>query len=400
MIEPKIFYRDFDHLLKKIRQGETNKDFLCHILLEVQNSFGEALHLGGLQLYEDRGDEFVLIESCENGAAKNLRHRLKTDSEAVKLVLRHGSYIYDDGKLSIQPEMGGRAGHGIAAAMVIRSGERRWIAVYKLRAGWTRDEVLFALNAIRTTLSYRLFSQAIETDLEQAAEIQRSLLPARPPEVSGYQIAVRSQPAELVGGDLYDFFEFDDDVFGVCIGDASGHGLPAALLVRDIVIGLRMGLEKHMKMVYTFKKLNEVIYKSTFSSRFVSLFYADIEKDGHMIYVNGGHPAPFIVCGDKIEELKATGLIIGALPDMTLHRAYAKLEPNAVLVLYSDGLFERESQDEELFKIQRLQELVKQIQEYDAEKIVEVVFQKIFEFGSRSKWEDDSTLVVIKRLPT
>ena len=95
-------------------------------------------------------------------------------------------------------------------------------------------------------------------------------------------IAGFSKPAELVGGDLFDYFNFDNEEFGVCIGDASGHGLPAALLVRDVVTGLRMGLEKQMKMVYTFKKLNNVIYRSVYSTRFISLFYAEIQKDGNL----------------------------------------------------------------------------------------------------------------------
>jgi len=173
------------------------------------------------------------------------------------------------------------------------------------------------------------------------------------------KIAGRSQPAELVGGDLYDYFNFDEDGFGVCIGDASGHGLPAALLVRDVVTGLRMGLEKHMKMVYTFKKLNNVIYQSVYSTRFISIFYAEIEKDGIIQFVNAGHPAPILFDGNKFSELESTGLIFGALPEIQLTRGFAQITPGSVLVLYTDGIIERKSPTIEDFSIDRLKEVIK-----------------------------------------
>ncbi|MFQ5750636.1 MAG: PP2C family protein-serine/threonine phosphatase [bacterium] len=398
MISPKIFYRDFDTLLKKIRQKKTGKNFLYSILKEVQKNFGDALQIGGLRIYEDRGDEFVLVSTFADNDSNNKVEKLSVASEAVQKVLKHGSYIYDEQDLSIAPEMSNQDYYAIPAAMVIRSPVQRWIAVFELNAGWVREEVLFSMNAIRTALNYRLFSEAIENDLQQAAQIQQSLLPRHNPRIPGYQIAGRSRPTEVVGGDLYDYFEFDTDIFGVCVGDASGHGLPAALLVRDVVIGLRMGLEKHMKMVHTFEKLNNVIYRSTYSSRFVSLFYGEIEREGHLIYVNAGHPAPFLVAGNEIQDLKATGLILGALPEIKLQRSFTYMKPNSVLVLYSDGIFERENQNEEPYNIQRLKHLVVQNQEKDADEILNLIFEEVYEFGNRSNWEDDSTLVIIKRM--
>ncbi|MCG8604708.1 PP2C family protein-serine/threonine phosphatase [bacterium] len=397
MIEPKTFYRDFDDLLKKIRLKKTDENFLCSILKEVQKNFGERLHMGSLRLYEDHGDAFVLIRTFDNHNGKPPVESVSLEDEAVQKVLVHGTYIYDEDKVSIDPEISRQRHYAIPAAFVIRSPEKRWIGVFELKSGWVREEVIFSLNAIRTALNYRLHSDAIQTELQQAAQIQKSLLPQRVPEAPGYQIAARSQPTEIVGGDLYDFVQFDD-ILGVAIGDASGHGLPAALLVRDIVIGMRMGLEKHLKMVHTLQKLNSVIYRSTYSSRFVSLFYGELEEDGHLIYVNAGHPTPLLVRGEKVQSLTATGLILGALPEITLHRAYARIEPGSVLVLFSDGLFERENEKEEIFSLERLKQLVVKHQSKDAQAILDTIFNEIDEFGNRIKWEDDCTMVVIKRL--
>ncbi|MFQ5823793.1 MAG: PP2C family protein-serine/threonine phosphatase [bacterium] len=398
MIEPKTFYRNLDYLLKKIRKKKSSKYFLYSILQELVKTFGDDLHFSNVRLYEERGEEFVLIRSSKVTNFPKATEKISAKSKAVQEVLNHGSYIYDKHDLSIDPEISSQNYYAIPAAFTVHSPEQRWIVLVELKSGWAREEFSFCMNAVRTALNYRLYSEAIETDLEQAAHIQQSLLPGITPQIPGYQISGRSQPAELVGGDLFDYFEFDDDIFGVSVGDASGHGLPAALLVRDVVIGLRMGLEKHMKMVHTFQKLNHVIYRSTFSSCFVSLFYGEIERDGHLIYINAGHPAPLLISGDKVQELKATGLILGALPEITLHRSYAHIEPNSVLVLYSDGIFERENQNEETYSIEHLKNLVVQNQHKNAQEIQNLIFEDVFEFGNRSKWEDDSTLVVIKRV--
>lgn len=398
MFEPKTFYRDFDSLLKKIRREKTGKGFVCSILEEVQNTFGEQLNIANVRLYEDRGDEFVLINKFNYDNGRSVIKKIPLEAEAVQQVLRHGSYIYDEKTTSIDPEISNQEYYAIPAAFVIRSPEQRWIAVFELKSGWVREEVIFSLNAIRTALNYRLFSEAVQNELEQAAQIQRSLLPREAPKIAGYQIACRSQPTEIVGGDLYDFFEFGEDSFGVSIGDASGHGLPAALLVRDIVIGMRMGIEEHMKMVYSFQRLNSVIYRSTYSSRFISLFYGEIERDGQLIFINAGHPAPFWVDGNEVQDLKATGLILGALPEIKLHRSYAHVKPGSVLVLYSDGIFERENQEEETFTIQRLKQLVIDNQEKNADDLMNLIFNTVYVFGNKTKWEDDVTLVIIKRL--
>ncbi|MEK7729524.1 MAG: SpoIIE family protein phosphatase, partial [candidate division KSB1 bacterium] len=303
MIEPKTFYRKLDALLRKIGKEKSGKKFLSTIMAEVESSFGEDLRITNGRLYQEQRDTFTLIAPLEKTKSKQA-FKLAVASEAVSRVLQNGSYIYDDAALGADFGFEPHREYTIPAAFtVVRNPDRRWLFVFELKSGWAREEIEFCMNAVRSALNYRLFSDAIKNDLQQAATIQQSLLPAQALVIRGYEMAGRSQPAELVGGDLYDYIPFDDDMFGVAIGDASGHGLPAALLVRDVVTGLRMGLEKEMKMVETLKKLNRVIHRSTFSSRFISLFYGEIESNGNVIYVNAGHPGPLLVHGDRVLEL-------------------------------------------------------------------------------------------------
>lgn len=399
MIEPKNFYRKLDSLLTTIGKEKTGKNFLFTILKAIEQNFSTDLYIGNGRVYEEEGEGFVLVKRPGISKSARATAKLATDSEAVQLVLKYGSYIYDDPAVSIDAEISRQSEYSIPAAFtVMRSPSERWVVVFELKAGWVREEVEFCINAVRAALNYRLFSEAIKSGLEQAAHIQNSLLPQTPPHIKGYEIAGRSQSAELVGGDLFDYFPYSNEMFGVSVGDASGHGLPAALLVRDVVTGLRMGLEEQMKMVHTLKKLNRVIHRSTYSTRFVSLFYAEIESNGHVIYANAGHPAPLLIRGNRVTELKPTGIILGALPELSIHRSLANFERGAVLAMFSDGIFERFNPEGESFGMERLQNLIIEHQKRNAQELLDIVFNTVFEFGRGAAWEDDATLVVIKRL--
>ena len=397
MIEPKVFYRELDAILAQIAKGKVNQNFFRIILSEIEQKFGSTLNIRKSHIYEQRGDEFVLIGSSGSEKSQEIAAEIHMESEAVRLVLKHGSYIYDSHKLAEEFDMKPGYGYIVPAAISFHVPERQWLRVFELESGWTEEEITLFLNALRTALNYRILSEMIGTELERAVQIQKSLLPRKAPEIEGYEMAGRSQAAQVVGGDFFDYFQYEDNEFGVSIGDASGHGLPAALLIRDVAIGLRMGLAKEMRMVHTIKKLNQVIQRSTYVTSFVSLFVGEIESGSHFFYVNAGHPAPFVVKGEKIEELGATGITLGFMPEMELHRAFVSLEPESVLVLYSDGLIERERAEDEQYGIERLKKFVTDNQQHSAEELVNLIFKDVFDFGDRKGWDDDATLVVIKR---
>lgn len=398
MIDPKIFFRKLDQVLTKISQEKADGQFLYSIVSDLETIFGQDLQITNGRIYEQQDDEFVLLEAPVHPNKPAPASRIPLDSTAVRYVLQHGTYIYDDPRVAIDRAILEQQEYAVPAAITVRSPERRWLFVFELKSGWMREEVEFTLNAVRTMLEYRLISESVNNELRRAVQIQESLLPAVSPDFNGFQISGRMQPAELVGGDFFDYIPFDTDTLGITVGDTSGHGLPAALLVRDVVTGLRMGLEKEMKMVYTLKKLNRVIYRSTFSSGFVSLCYGELESNGNFIYVNAGHPAPLYVKGERVIELKASGLIIGAIPEINLRRSYQFVEPESLLVFYSDGIFERENRRGEPFGLDRLKRLIIENQHKTAQQLVSLIFDEVFAFGGNRKWKDDATVVIVKRL--
>jgi len=163
-----------------------------------------------------------------------------------------------------------------------------------------------------------------------------------------------------------------------------------------VVTGLRMGVEREMRMAEAMQKLNRVIHRSTLSSNFVSLFFAQIESTGNILYVNAGHPPPILIHGSQAKRLQPTGMILGAVSDTEYRRASASFDQDAVLVLYSDGVVERRIGDEE-FGLSRLEDAVIRNQEESAVAILDRIYQAVTQFGDPSAFEDDVTLVVIKK---
>jgi len=396
MIEPKEFYRKLDSLLNKIGHEKSGKDFLLTILKEIEKTFGKELRLGKGRIYEQNGDEFILVYASSKPGIVKTAENIPISSEAIQSILNSKTYIFDNPVFSIG-DMQSRTEYAIPAAITVNNPDNRWIFVFELKSGWIREEIEFCLNAVRSVLNYRLFSESVKSELEQAVQIQKSLQPLSTPKIPGYDIAGHSQPAELVGGDLFDYFHFGGEEFGFCIGDASGHGIPAALMARDVITGLRMGIEKHMKMVHTLKKLNSVIYRSAYSTRFVSLIYAEMEEKGNLFYVNAGHPVPFLLHNNKITDLDGSGIVFGALPEIELHRSYINLPYDSSLILFSDGILERQNNKGEEFGLERLKKVVLQNNNLNAEEILKSIFRFADEFGGKKKWKDDATAVVVKR---
>jgi len=323
---------------------------------------------------------------------------ITSDSVVIKRTIENGSFIYNDFELRKHFISGEDIATIVPCAISLSSpDESHWLMVFAFKNDWMREEITLFLNAVRTTINYRLFSELLGSEFQKAVQIQKSLLPGKAPKINGYQIAGRSLPAELVGGDFYEYFRFDEGNFGIGIGDVSGHGLAAALSVRDVIIGLHMGLASEHKTVPIIKKLNKVLYNKKYESNYVSVFIGEIESDGHLFYLNAGHPSPFIVTDSEIIDLKPSGIVLGFLESIDLYRLHTHLEPGSILTLYTDGVTERENSQDDHYGLDNLKDLIFQNKNCTPSDLVERVFKSIHEFGNKSKLTDDATIVVVKR---
>jgi len=398
-LEAKLLYRQLDSLFSSLDPKLTQAQLVRSFLEQLFETLRDGLSLRGGLLYSEGGDGFELkasFGSSEGGAPA----RIAEDALPLQLVFEHRVYLFPSPDHDGSLHRTGVGHRGPSAALVVGKRPRRHVLVFLVDDGWVREELDFTLNAVRAALGARLRDERVRGRFREAMAIQQSLLLDEPPSFEGYDIACRSIPAEEVGGDFYDFASFDEESLGLAIGDASGKGLPAALLVRDVVTGLRMGLEKNLKMTHVFAKLNRVIHRSNLSSRFVSMFYGELDRDGGIIYVNAGHPAPLLLHGDRVESLERGGTVVGPLPEVRYRRGYAQLAPGAVLVACSDGILERRDASGAYFGEPGLIRIGRETQLGSAEEILEAVFSAAGRHGGGRPWEDDATVVVVKRHPT
>jgi serine phosphatase RsbU (regulator of sigma subunit) len=386
--QPKAFYRKFDSLLHKIDRASA-RDLNILALDELIGSFATDLKLRSGCLYRLKGASYEKVRGPIGSARGSWPAFIPRHDESVVKLIENKTYIYNE--LPTPP-------WGKNSVAVVLGEENQFIMAFRLDSGWERELLDLSLNTIRNTINYIRSARRLGAVFQEAYEIQKSLLPTHDPKFDGFDIAGRSMATELVGGDLFDFHLFDKKMMGIAIGDASGHGLPAALLVRDVLTGLRMGVERELKIAGLVEKLNRVINQSSLSSRFVSLIYGELEENGTFVYVNAGHSPPLLFKKTEVQELNVGGTILGPIPDITFRRGFAFMEPGDTMVFFTDGVVEREDLTGDPYGKQRLIEFVGKMKDETAATIVEKLFIELYKFGASEKWRDDATAIVIKRL--
>jgi sigma-B regulation protein RsbU (phosphoserine phosphatase) len=261
----------------------------------------------------------------------------------------------------------------------------------------TRAELLSALNSIVYSVRQRLERGRLEDLFEQARTIQLSLLPRGRREFAGFDVFAASTPAHSVGGDLYDYFSVDDETLGFAVADASGHGLPAALQARDVATGLRMGVERDLKIAIMVKRLNRVIHQSGLSSRFISMFFGELERNGNLSYINAGHPPPLLLDTRGLRELSVGGMVLGPDPEATYKLGFEHVDRGASLIAYTDGVIEREDASGDDFGRERLGQWLRATDRLPAEDAVGDLMQRLADFGGGRPFEDDVTVMIVRR---
>ena len=244
--------------------------------------------------------------------------------------------------------------------------------------------------------------QLYERDLKQAAEIQRRLLPGSAPDVRGLDLAGYNAPCRMVGGDYYDFFICPEGWVAVALGDVSGKGMSAALLASSLQARVQVLAEECHELGRFMSRLDRAIAASSPDNRFVSLFFGVIRPEtGAVRYSNAGHNPPMLVRRDgTVERLAATGTILGILPELGYEERLCQLDPDDLLVLYSDGVTEAlgvgEQEDEE-FGEERLAALLIQHRGRPSAGVIEAVMSSLRSWTGDTPAADDITLVAVRR---
>ncbi len=239
----------------------------------------------------------------------------------------------------------------------------------------------------------------MQEEMRVAKETQINLLPKEFPIINGYQIAAKTIPAKEVGGDYYDLIQIDDNRFAFCLGDVSGKGMPAAMLMSNLQATLRSHTVAKNLCKDIISVSNQLLYNSTEPTKFATLFYGIINlKSNDIVFCNAGHNNPLLFTDNqKIVELITGGIMLGCLPDSDFEDEKISVKKNDVIVIYSDGISEAMNESEEEYGEERLTELISNHIEESPDKIIENILSDVEMFvGKASQW-DDMTLMIIKR---
>ncbi|HEV2722658.1 MAG TPA: PP2C family protein-serine/threonine phosphatase [Thermoanaerobaculia bacterium] len=384
-----------ERTLATIESAESMRLTVEQIAETIATNFRDELGITGGRIYERNDDQgyYELVSRFGKVGDGALGIAVPKDYRPIELVVENGIVVMEPTDPGVDRALEDRLGARRFAA-VAAGDDNAHILSFDVSDASSREDVLFSLNLVRYTMNQRLRAERFESLIEEAQRIQQSILPQRVPQYAGFDIWGKTVPAEIVSGDFYDFIPISDNILGLAIADGSGHGLPAALVVRDIYMGLRMATDRDFKIIRTMEKLNHIIHRSRLTTKFVSLFYGELETGGILIYCNAGHNFPFILKGTRFEPLPSGGPVLGPTPDATYTRGFAKLDPGDLLCLYSDGIVEAHDARDREFGLDRLQRIVRANRDRSAREIGSEVLARVSKWGSGV--QDDRTVVIVK----
>jgi steroid delta-isomerase-like uncharacterized protein len=239
--------------------------------------------------------------------------------------------------------------------------------------------------------------ERVERELRVARSIQQASLPKEVPTLEGWQISPLYRPAREVGGDFYDFLEFEDGCLGLVVRDATGKGMPAALVMATTRCMLQAVVQSLGSPGEVLARVNDALVTDIPPNMFVTCLYAILEPEsGRLSYANAGHDPPYVRHGSDAEELRARGMPLGLMPGMSYEEKETIVEPGEAALLYSDGLVEAHDPKGEMFGFPRLRVLL--AEHAEERSLGDFLLEELYSFvGEGWEQEDDITLLTPRR---
>ncbi|HLB00540.1 MAG TPA: GAF domain-containing SpoIIE family protein phosphatase [Bacteroidota bacterium] len=278
----------------------------------------------------------------------------------------------------------------------------------KAVAAFTEDDKrllsIIAAQSAQILENARLYEQekslqTMQEEIRFAAKIQNELLPKQFPKIPGYDIAGKSIPAQEIGGDYFDFIRVDDHRMAVTLGDVTGKGLPAALLMSNVQATLRGQTMVSNSPRECIVRSNRLLYQSTGPEKFVTLFYGILDTTEHSIFFcNAGHDNPYVISKTGgIRRLKTGGTVLSVMEIFPYEEEKIGITEDEVIVIYSDGITEAMNAADELYGEERLVEVLQKIKDRSAIEIIDGIIAAARAHAGKHPQSDDMTIVVVKR---
>ena len=242
-----------------------------------------------------------------------------------------------------------------------------------------------------------LEKQKLEEELEIAKGIQRNLLPKEMPQLTNFQISAMSISSKQVGGDYYDIIKSEDGRYFIGIGDVSGKGVPASLLMANLQAFLKSITRQGYDIAASTQIINDLVSENTTDGRFITFFWLLLDdQKKEMTYVNAGHNPPLLIRDKKITYLDKGGMLLGVMKTFVPYESeVVQLQKDDILVMFTDGVTEAKNREDEEYSDKKLENLLTQKTFSSSEEIMDDVKKSIDEFVAGESQSDDITLIVL-----
>ena len=288
-------------------------------------------------------------------------------------------------------------------------GESHQPIVNAFEKGHGREAALLIRNHVETFSEYLKksesdsgFHRALRKDLEGAKDVQQAFFPPQTFSIPCISWETFYQPAQSIGGDYYDFLSLQGGRWGIAIGDVSGKGIGAALIMASLQASLRaQALHSNLDLSTLIQDVNQLVFEYSPSNFFASLFYAEYEPAKRLLkYVNAGHNPPIVFRGrngsSEILHLKPTDIPIGISGDLQFTTRTFQLASDDVLVAYTDGITEQQNPHGEMWGEEKFEILLGSCHRASSEQIIESILAEVSAFANGQPQRDDMTLMVMK----
>lgn len=289
-------------------------------------------------------------------------------------------------------------------------GERYYEYLLALNSDNIDDKLKLALSIIATTLTseikewrYSKSASHLKANIDEARQLQKSILPEHEHLFGDYEVYGVTNPAEIVGGDFFDYIEAgkEDERLGIAVGDAASKGVGAAAEAMYISGALRMASTFEIKIVPLMRRMNELVHKIFEDDKFASLFYGELslQQSGLFLYANAGHNPPIFykAASKSVTLLETTGPLLGPAPNANYYIDSINFSAGDVLLLFSDGVTDSANSAFDPYGDERLVKKLKELVHLSSKEIVLSILEDVVKYSKNGKYSDDKTLVAIKR---
>jgi sigma-B regulation protein RsbU (phosphoserine phosphatase) len=412
----------------KKRRNKTNRLFeivkirkLLNSTLRLEKILQIILETATNNLKADRGTVYLIDHKKKELWSKVLQGDLKVE---IRLPIGKGiaGYVAKTGKTVIlrdaykdprfNPEVDKKTGYHtktmLCTPMKDRKGKKIGVIqiVNKLNGYFSNEDIKFldllSLDACLAIENSRLFKEAlekerIEKELEVAASIQKMIVPKTIPRVEGFEITGMNVPTKQVGGDYFDVISLPGGKVALVVADATGKGVPAALLVSTLHACLRAYLESNLSLEELTRRVNRVIFQSSTDNKFITFFIGILDPYSKKLEaVNAGHFPPLIVRNGDFLKLQNTGVMLGCFESAQFVRKEYLLESHDVLVMFTDGITEATNAKGEIYGDQRFEKIIMENCSKTANQIKGAIYKDVKEFEGGVEQTDDITMLIVK----